>query len=485
MSFLARALGLLLITPIILTRFSPAEVTVWYSLLTLIGLQMMADFGFSSTFARAIAFAMAGLENLHEIRQPNRPALTITEPNWSLLRRILSTMSVIYTRLSLSTLLVMGIAGTAMLWKPISEISNPWNAWAAWGAVLSTICITFWGNYLGAYLQGIDQIAILRRAEAIWTVSGLVLAAAVAAGGGGILPTIAVYQAFAVFNVIWNLRVARGLFDGRLRTPQPVIDREVFAAVWPPAWRSGVGVLMSTGVLQVTGLIYAQLGPTVEVASYLLAMRFITAIAQFSQAPFYSKLPGMAREYARGNFAAVMQVANRGMRRSYFVYVCGVLGVGLMAAPLLQLVHSRTPFVSPALWAAIALAYFLERLGAMNIQLYSLSNHIVWHILNGITGVLYIVLCMATLDSLGLWAFPLSMTIAYLACYTTCSLYFAYGLFKLPPLRQELSTGSLLTAILLVAFCMISSTFDVSKPLRWLVDRYQPATPATSKVAKL
>lgn len=482
LSYFARALGLLLITPIILKRFSPEEVTVWYSLLTLISLQMMADFGFSSTFARALAYAMAGLESLHDIRQSQRPSLTSNEPNWPLLRRILSTMNVIYTRLSIGILFVLGLLGTALLWKPISVIPNPMDAWAAWGFVLLTICITFWGNYLVAFLQGVDRIAVLRRAEALWTIAGLVTAAAVAASGGGIFPTIAVYQTFAALNVIWNLWVARGLFDGRLRNVPQVIDREVLEAVWPPAWRSGLGVLMSNGVLQATGLIYAQLGAAVEVASYLLAMRFITAIVQFSQAPFYSKLPGMAREYARNDFPAVMAIANRGMRRSYFVYACGVFCVGLTAGPLLELAHSRTPFVSHGLWGALALAFFLERLGAMNMQLYSLSNHIIWHIANGITGGLYILLCMFSIKTLGIWAFPLSMIIAYLACYTTWSLYLAYRLFHLRPARQELSTGGFLTAVLLLVFCVMSSVFDTSEPLRGLVQRYRLGAAAASEL---
>ncbi|WP_010583541.1 hypothetical protein [Schlesneria paludicola] len=473
LSYFARALGLLLVTPIILTRFTPAEVTVWYSLLTLIALQMMADFGFSSTFARTLAYAMAGLENLHDIRQSQRTSLGNREPNWSLLRRILSTMSVIYTRLSFGILFFLGIAGTALLWRPISETSNPLDAWAAWGFVLLTICITFWGNYLVAFLQGVDRIAVLRRAEAIWTTAGLVSSAIVAASGGGIFATIAVYQTFAACNVLWNLRVARGLFDGRLKNLPHILDHEIFESVWPQAWRSGLGVLMSSGVVQATGLIYAQLGPAVEVASYLLAIRFITAIVQFTQAPFQSMLPSMAREYARNNFAAVMAIANRGMRRSYFVFTCGVIGVGVTVGPVLHLMQTRTPFVEPSLWAVMAFAFFLERWGAMNMQLYSLSNHIIWHIANGITGSLYIVLCLATVESLGIWAFPLSMIVANLACYTSYSLYMAYRLFHLPPLRQELSSGALLTAVLLLVFCMVSSAVESSQPLRLLVHQNQ------------
>ncbi len=453
LSFATRALGLLVLTPIVLNRFSTAEINVWYLLLTLIGLQLLADFGFSPSFSRAIAYALGGVERIEKIQKLPSKVEVFGEPNWSLLLRVLATMRVIYRWLSVATVGMLGVGGTLALFKPIAQLHSPTAAWGAWAVVLAATFVTFRGNFLVSYLQGINQIAILRRWEALWTTAGLIAAALVAWFGGGLFWVICANQVFSALNVLWNLHVARGAFDGKLRESDQVpFDREIFDAVWPAAWRSGLGVFMSNGVIQASSLVYAQIGPAGELASFLLAMRLMQAIVQFSQAPFYSKIPVLARSYAQGQRDTVLQVACRGMRISYAVYLAGVLTVGLGASPLLALVHSRAQFVSPALWAVIALAFFIERLGAMNMQLYSLSNHIIWHIANGITGFVYIVLCFPLVSRLGVWGFPLSMCVSYFLCYTSYSLFKAHTLFSLPPVRHEMSTGAIPTAALLLVF---------------------------------
>ena len=52
------------------------------------------------------------------------------------------------------------------------------------------------------------------------------------------------------------------------------------------------------------------------------------------------------------------------------------------------------------------------------MQLYSVTNIIIWHIANSITGVILLVLLILTLPSLKFYAFPLSMIIAYLGFYS-------------------------------------------------------------------
>ena len=60
-SFLARSLSLILVVPLILTHFSTEEIALWYLFSTIIGLQMLADVGFSPTFSRIIAYGVGGL----------------------------------------------------------------------------------------------------------------------------------------------------------------------------------------------------------------------------------------------------------------------------------------------------------------------------------------------------------------------------------------------------------------------------------------
>jgi hypothetical protein len=457
LSFTTRALGLLVLTPIVLNRFSTAEIDVWYLLLTLIGLQLLADFGFSPSFSRAIAYTLAGVQRIEKIQALTTTAGLSGEPNWPLLIRVLATMRRIYLWLSLGAVALLGLGGTLALIKPIRLLQAPGAAWGAWIVVLICTFVTFWGNFLVSYLQGINQIALLRRWEAVWTSTGLAGAAVVAWFGGGIFWVIMVSQAFSVFNVLWNLSVARQALGGKLVESRGApFDAEIFSCVWPAAWRSGLGVFMSNGVIQASGLVYAQLGNPRELASFLLAMRLMQAVVQFSQAPFYSKIPAMARSYAQGHREAVLSAACRGMRISYAVFLLGIIGICVGVAPLLHVIHSKALFVSRDFWAVMAIAFFIERLGAMNMQLYSLSNHIVWHIANGITGAAYIALCFFSVPRYGLWGFPVSMAISYLLCYSTYGVHLAHRLFTLRPFRHELTTGALPAAAVLIGMLIVT-----------------------------
>ena len=101
---------------------------------------------------------------------------------------------------------------------------------------------------------------------------------------------------------------------------------------------------MSYGLVQISGVIYAQFGSASGVASYLLALRLMQTISQFSQAPFYSKLPLLAKLRSEGNLEQQVNVAKRGMLLAYWTYLAGFIGLGVLATPLLRLIGRNVVF---------------------------------------------------------------------------------------------------------------------------------------------
>jgi hypothetical protein len=60
-SFGTRSLSLIVVLPLVLNRLSTPEIALWYLFSTVIGLQLLADVGFSPTFSRVTAYGMGGL----------------------------------------------------------------------------------------------------------------------------------------------------------------------------------------------------------------------------------------------------------------------------------------------------------------------------------------------------------------------------------------------------------------------------------------
>lgn len=447
-SLATRLLSVTLVLPLVLVKFSPAEVAVWQLFATIITLQLLLDFGLAPTFSRMLSYTMGGarLEDLANMRKPSGKADHGPDPDT--FKAVYGSMKWLYTRMGVAIMVMMGIGGTLFLLTPISQTQQPQESWLAWGVMLATSMTTVWGNAYAAAIQGVNQIAVMRRWEIITSVAQIASAFAVLIAGGGLLELVLVNQVWGVMGAWRNRQILLKLHP-ELHHCSSTKNPSVINALWPAAWRSGLGMLMSQGLIQVSGLFYSQMAPAAEVASYLLALRIITMVSQFSQAPFYSKLPTLAAMQAQGKTGEQVALAQRGMALAYWVFVAGVVPVLFLAQPLLQLIGSKVQFVSAPLWAVMGLAFFVERIGAMHIQLYSLTNHIVWHIANGVTGALMVILVLLGYSTLGIMAFPLAMLIAYGGFYTAYAMAHSAKAYRLHLLSFE-ARASMAPALVLI-----------------------------------
>jgi hypothetical protein len=397
-----RSLNVVLVLPLAFRLFTTEEFVAWQALATLISTQLLFDLGLTPTFCRLIGYAMGGAG--HESTQPN---WTGVGENWS-------TLLWIYRRLILVAFVCLATLGTLSLLKPLSGISNPTMGWLAWAVVLVTTPLSFASLPYAAYLQGINEIALLRRSET-FIACGAVLSNLLAlAVGGGFLTLLVSTQFWALINVWQTRRLAAAALGGKLKTfPQGKFVPEVFRVAWPAAWRSGAGVLLTAGFVQVTALIYAQLGSTLEVAAYFLALRLISAINQFSQAPFYSKLALLAQLQAQGRTADLVNFAQRGMRFALWAYVLGTSVVAFSIEPALHYLGRSMVPLDPVLWWLLAGAFLADLFSSMHLHLYSVTNDIIWHRVNGVSGTLCIVALLLAYPLLGIYALPVSLLVGY------------------------------------------------------------------------
>jgi uncharacterized membrane protein YdcZ (DUF606 family) len=98
--------------------------------------------------------------------------------------------------------------------------------------------------------------------------------------------------------------------------------------------------------------------------------------------------------------------------------------------PILSMLGSNVDFVSGRMWAVMSVGFFLERYGAMHLQLYTTTNHVLWHIANGVAGLIYIATATISFSRLGMYAFPLGHALgsAFYAAYSARKATRAFGL---------------------------------------------------------
>jgi hypothetical protein len=417
-SIIARAGSMALVLPLALRRLDSGSIALWLFISTVSGLLLVADMGFASTFARIIAFAMGGADHLRDLREVEQPPVS-AEPNWRNVARISGTMRLVYLALGIGWLLLLATAGTWFAAPLIRDLPSPRIGQIAWATFVTLSALRFFGFRFSSVLQGYDRIAQLRGVESLFLLAATAGNIAALLLGGGLPGLVLVTHGALLINAFANRLLTRRVErEAGVDISRAAYDSSLLREIWPTVWRSGLGLAMSAGVVQLTGVVYTRLAPADEVASYLLALTLVRYLTQFAQAPFYSQLPQLARLRAQGRIEALERVAARSMRRAYWALVLGCVSVGLLAAPGLEIIGSNLSFVPDRLWAAMSIATFASRFGAMHLHLYSTTNHIVWHIANGVTGTIYIACAVFLTPRIGVMAFPTSELLSDLLFYT-------------------------------------------------------------------
>lgn len=416
MSYSTKALSLFVVLPLILKNFPAEEISLWYLFSSIITLTGLADLGFKATFSRIIAFAMGGAEDVGI--QNNTKISESKRPNWVLIEKICSNMNLIYSYLSILLIVVFATLGTWSLKKPIGLLEFEKEAWIAWSIIIVSSVIRFYGTVYQNYLEGLNKIALTRRIESFMSLGAIFTSITVLLMGGSILQLIIAMQIWVVLNVVRNWYLSRIVEGGKFKYfKKQAFDKILFLKIWKPAWRAGLSGLMSNGLTHLSGILYAQIGAAELVAAYLLALKLITQIKEISMAPFYSKIPYMSRLRVEGNLMKLREVAQKGMFLGHVVFVLGVIAISLFSGKLMALINSNVDFVSNDFWLLLAVAFFVHRYGAMHMQLYLTTNHVISHIADGVSGIIFSITAFLLIDQFNIYAIPIGMLAGYLGFY--------------------------------------------------------------------
>lgn len=402
------AMKFFLVLPLVLRLFPAEEVAVWYLMATLLQVQFMMDLGFSVTGARFFAYAMGGASDL------GRPHEGTGKPNHPLLGQVFASLRSVFLLLGLGAALVLGIIGTLLLMRPVGATSVPMEAWIAWGIMLLGTTIGFCGLVYSTYLQGTNRVALTRRWDAVTNLGSIATVVAVLSWRADLVAFALAMQGWTVVALVRNRALAKqtesAAFEGIVGwRPHAATLR----AIWASAWRSGLGVLLNAGVVRLSAGLLAFFVSPMALAAYLVVFNLLDRLNQFASAPFYSQLPSFGRLYSEGNWKELLGRARHRMWWSVGLFAVGSLALAVFGEWALGSIGSDTPFVGALFTAALASGLVLHRLGAMHLQLYTLSNHVIWHIIDGVAGAIFAVAWMVAVPQMGLWGIPVAIIAGY------------------------------------------------------------------------
>lgn len=405
--------GLALLLPLVLRHLDLHQVLIWQLQSSVIATTLWIDFGITPTFSRFVALARGG-GRMRDFTGGKDRDVDGSQDQVSL-PDVIRASGRVYIRMGvLGTLLALAL-GTAALAGPIGNLDNPTEGWLSWSLTLLMVPFSLLGGANTAVLVGMDRITQLRRVESLVALAQVLSTSAVVFLTSDLVWIAATYSFWSVvfFAVNWwqRRRALAGLAPEH--SDHQVAEIRILGAVWMAAWRSGIGVLFSAGVIQGSGLLMPQIASAEVAAQYLILLRIVTVLSQLSQAPFYSKLPAMTKANAEGNHATMVTLAARGMRLALWTMLLGIVAAVFILPLCLQWIGSSVQISNPGMALLLGVAFFAERYGSMHMQIYTLSGRVLWHKLNGATGVIIMILFGAFWPFVGPMALPLGMLAGY------------------------------------------------------------------------
>lgn len=404
-----------LVLPLILQSFEAPEVAVWYLMGMLTTLQSYFDFGFGHTASRFYAYAKGGAIDV------NAPHQSLGAPNEELIARLYRNLRLLYVPLGLVVGAFIGLIGVATLSAPVEASNSAATIWIAWAIMLTGSTVTLCGAGYASCLQGTGHVALVRRWETVTNFLSIVASIVVILAGYGLIGLAATGAFWSVVGVLRNRLLVLRLFPAFRNEERGAFDRELLAALWSGAWRSGTGVLLNAGAIRLSSALLAQWLDPSTLAAYLIAFSILDRVNLFAMAPFYSKLPDLAADYSRGDLARLERNAIRGATLTILVFCAAAATIGVAFEPLLALIGSSTPFIGHAFWWLLSLGTLVHRIGAIHLQLFTLSNKVVWHIADGVAGAIFCATWIALFPLFGVLAVPLGLLVAYAGFYTPYS----------------------------------------------------------------
>ena len=454
-SFIVRSGNFLFLLPLLL-RLEPSDQSVYWQFQFIYGFLyiLVAELGLN--FIRSLAFVQGGAkeEDLFDLRK--RSINNSSKEIKDLTHKVIATIhrSGIYAAIFVFFLLL--IFGSLALIFPISLMDNPRSGWIAWYFfIIISSFVTYAGNY-AYYIQGFGEVALYRRWEGFVTLISIIAGIISLLYGYGILGLIVAQHSIFALGIIGRRYLAlKVLNKNEIELKTKLYDRKIFLIIWSKTWRTTLGVFFHSGIFRLTPIFFAQLNPnTIIMASFGLTFKLMTTIVDFSKAPFYSKLPYLAKEFTLDKKKGLKLIQKR-FFYSLILFVFSVIIVGTFGNKILNLLGSNTQLYSNVFWVIFGLAFFVERYSAMHLNIYTLSNHIIWHRMYFISGLIYIFLIIVLYKIFGELSFPISLLLSELIFSSWYSCRHSLELFNISFIKFE-SKVSLIPLLVLIFYAIFS-----------------------------
>lgn len=330
-------LNFLLLTPLVLARFSTLELDVFYLIASTTILFSLFQNRFSNVFERMLSFAFGGASDLGKWTGDKAPSTG--EPNWEMFKEAYMALGALLFISCLPSL----IMSVGLMWLSVGFLVDfSYQDRSLWiGAILGAVSpsVSFLMLRPNLALRATGKIALQNRINTITGVASIVVSAIVVLAGGRLIGIICVrlfFTTLARWVMIQFLSVEVKPYASKFKW-----SSKIFAWAREPIWKGLVSVLAGMGVHRGVGVFLAFTGSVGFAAPFLFIQSLLTTCQGIACAPLYSQIPRYSKMLEEGKRAEIGADSFLRIVFTTLLMAAAVLGVSFVIPAMLPLVGAN------------------------------------------------------------------------------------------------------------------------------------------------
>lgn len=405
--------------PFLMYFLTPEMLGLWYVFVSMGTITALFDFGFAVTFSRNITYCWSGAD---ELKPEGVVFSDRTEPNYALMKKVLSASKIIYAAISVTAFLLLITTGTLYV-KYITPASENYVPVISWLIYAFAVFLNLYYGYYASFLRGVGAVTQANKNIVYARAAHIALMIAFLFMGYGIIGASCAYLAYGiVFRLLGKYHfckyqdIGKNLAEIHAKTSLSEL-KEVFITVWHNAWRDGIISICDYLCSQASVIICSVYMPLSQTGVYSIGVQASTAINHISKTLYTAKQPEIQNAYITSDMPKIRSIMKYVTATFLGLFAAGVAGFILVGMPLLKLVKPEA-VVSVSIFLGISLYQMMLGFRDCYASYFSCTNRILYlraYVISAISGVVLSFILMGVFK-LGVWGLIAAQIISQ-SCY--------------------------------------------------------------------
>lgn len=368
-----------LMLPIFIYFLDTKTLGLWYVFISIGSIAALFDFGFAVTFARNVTYAWSGAKAL---LSQNVVFTNNSEPNWILMKKVISVCKFVYLIISGSALVLLLTIGSWYIIY-ISYGIDGIQHYVAWFVYSIAIFLNLYYGYYASFLRGVGAIDKVNKNTIVARLAQMVLTLLLMFCGCGIIGASVAYLAYGtIFRLLGKYFFYRykGIgkeLDSMSEKASKKERNKLIGIVWHNAWREGIISISNFLSIQATTLICSMFFTLSQTGVYSITNQFAMAIAVISGTLYMACQPQIQSSYVNGDREQTKSVMSFITISVVSLFAIGIIGILVIVLPVMKIIKPEMEISIP-IFLGLSYYHLILKIRDCYCSYFSSTNRIIY-----------------------------------------------------------------------------------------------------------